>query len=213
MTTAHVVEFEATDIELGQTLVADIGRSKWELGDLANRVCPATNGDKEGRLTRFAAEIDLVSHTLSNYRMVSAAWPELRLRNRGSWSVYKELTSHPDRYDILAERDHWTVDALRERLDRRPTRFPPPPVDPTDDPDDGYDDPIDTLPPEPHPMEPFARASRVRDVLRRARDELLAIKHQVADQPEAVNRVIGIVRPGYDELGLELIETMTEEQR
>lgn len=121
-------EFRNEDVERGQLLVEAIGDNKWELGDLANQVCPASgNGQSdEGRLRRFADEIDVSYQTLRLYRQVAAAWEADVRTSASSWSVYKELASHPERIEIMGMQDHWTVDALRAFLDRRPTRYPPP---------------------------------------------------------------------------------------
>lgn len=143
-------EFRTEDVERGTELVSNIGDSKWELGDLANQVCPATNGDKEGRLERFADAIDVSFHTLRSYRSVASAWP-LATRVASSWTVHRELASNPDRFDIISEQpfnqdgvtcDRWTLRGIRHRLERRPfdRATPPrnsPPVEPLEaDPDE-----------------------------------------------------------------------------
>lgn len=145
-------EFRTEDVERGTELVSDIGGSKWELGDLANQVCPPSgNGQSDGgRLQRFAEAIDVSVASLSVYRAVSAAWPALT-RVRASWTVHRELMANPDRFDIIVEQpfdqdgvtcDRWTLRGIRHRLERLPfdRSTPPrssPPVEPPEvDPDE-----------------------------------------------------------------------------
>lgn len=164
-------EFRTEDVERGQVLVSAIGDNKWELGDLANQVCPATNGDKEGRLAKFAAEIDIDAGTLRNYRAVAAAW-EPASRSASSWSAHVLLAGREDRFDIMELQDYWTVDALRAFLDLRPTRYPPPPrplppiepIEPTDLP------PL--RPPMPLPWDALVEGGRLVERLASLRIEM-----------------------------------------
>lgn len=125
-----------------------LGQAKWELGDLADEVETSYNG---GQLQVYADEIELEYNTLRGYRYVSRAWPSDLRRSKAPWSVYEMLAGREDRYEILAERDHWTVDAMRERLNKRQTRYP------LDDPDEAQY--------RLRNLEPAERAELVRETL------------------------------------------------
>lgn len=182
-------EFRNEDVERGQTLVSAIGDNKWELGDLANQVCPATNGDMSGRLTRFAEAIDVGAAALSSYRTVASAWPELSTRGESSWTVYRELASHPDRHDIITEQpfdqdgvkcDRWTLRGIRRRLERpafdRPVMPPLPPDEPP-----GVDD---ELPPLRGPrVPPPTNELDLMSALRRAQRLTSEIEKMVSENP------------------------------
>lgn len=154
-----------------------LGQAKWELGDLADEVETTYNG---GQLQTYANEIDVEYDTLRRYRHVSAAFvPHSTFREKASWSVYKMLAGREDRYEILAERDHWTVDAMRERLNKRQTRYP------LDDPDEAQY--------RLRNLEPAERAELVRETLNDpevAESVGDAITDYVAADPERTTDVI-----------------------
>lgn len=104
----------------GKRLVAEIGDRKWELGDLANEVCPAgANGAHDDRLRKFADEIGLNPATLNGYRSVAAAWrPSARAEGQ-TWTTHARLAGRDDRFEIIAEQT-WTYNSLYERLGRLP---------------------------------------------------------------------------------------------
>lgn len=108
-------------VDRGRRLVAAIGDSKWELGDLANEVCASsgtTNGHDD-RLARFADEIGINVNTLRGYRAVAAAWPLDARASSQTWTTHARLGTRDDRFDIIAEQT-WTYNSLSERLGRLP---------------------------------------------------------------------------------------------
>lgn len=98
-----------------------LGQAKFDLGDLADEVETTYDG---GQLQAFAHDIDVDYRQLCNYRSVARAFSSMN-ENRGKapWTVYKLLAGREDRYDILAERDYWTVNAMHERLGRPPQGY------------------------------------------------------------------------------------------
>jgi hypothetical protein len=197
-------EFSAEAVDLGRRLVRDLGDRKWELGDLANRVCPATNGDKGGRLLRFAAEIDIDIATLASYRTVAVAWP-LSTRAESSWTVHRELASNPDRFEIIAEQPidqngevvtTWTLRGIRRRLQRDPfdQPIPPSPVEPTDDPDDL----IDPEPPMPGPWDALVEGRRLAGSIDADRATFRSLQHRAADDPETLRLIVTAVRASLE---------------
>lgn len=110
----------SASVTRGRKLVGQIGRSKWELGDLANEVCPAVPSvHTGGTLEQFAAEIGLTHSALREYRQVAKAWPASARAEAQTWTTHRELAEHEDRYRIIAEQQ-WTYNALSERLGRLP---------------------------------------------------------------------------------------------
>ncbi len=108
-------------VRRGRSATERLGQAKWELGDLADEVETTYNG---GELQAFADEIGLEYKTLNNYRGIARAFAS-REANRGKapWSVYLLLAGREDRYEILAEREQWTVNAMLERLGRPPKGY------------------------------------------------------------------------------------------
>lgn len=105
-------------VQRGRAATERIGQAKWELGDLADEVETTYNG---GQLQAFADEIGVQHSTLNNYRQVSRAF--VRVRTKAPWSVYQMLAGREDRYDILAEREHWTVNEMLDRLGHPPKGY------------------------------------------------------------------------------------------
>lgn len=208
-------EFHPEDIAHGRQLVDSLTDCKWELGDLALEVCPPDpNGSHDRRLARFAAEIDLKPNTLRTYRYVAFQWPELDARTSGSWSVYKELAGRDDRFDIIAERDHWTVDALRVRLDLKPTRYPPPPDDDEEDGLDDQDDLIDPAPPAPGPHDRRVEARRIAGYLDAVRMQVIRLVAlaQDDDLDADQNEILAIIRPAAEQLLYYLMEAAEKDE-
>jgi hypothetical protein len=54
--------------------------------------------------------------TLRHYQRVAKAFPEDVYRSTYSWTVCMVVAARDDRLSILAERGHWTVRDMRERL-------------------------------------------------------------------------------------------------
>lgn len=107
-------------VERGRRLVSEINDHKWELGDLANEVCPSTQTTAhDDRIAKFADEIGLPMNTLRKYRMVSAAWPLGTRVPRQTWTTHRLLAAQDDRFDIIAEQS-WTYNSLSDRLGRLP---------------------------------------------------------------------------------------------
>lgn len=107
-------------VQRGRALVTEINDRKWELGDLANEVCPAgTPGAHDERLGQFADEIGVSRQTLNEYRTVAAAWgPSARAEGQ-TYTTHRMLAARDDRFDIIAEQT-WTYNSLSDRLGRLP---------------------------------------------------------------------------------------------
>lgn len=105
----------------GRALVTEINDRKWELGDLANEVCPAgANGvHNDDLLGRFAAEIGTTANTLRDYRRVAGAWPAAARAAAQTWTTHRMLAERDDRHEVIAEQT-WTYNSLSARLDRLP---------------------------------------------------------------------------------------------
>lgn len=107
-------------VKRGRALVTEINDRKWELGDLANEVAPATPpGAHNATLWQFASEIGVKPSTLNEYRLISKAWaPSTRVLGQ-TWQTHRMLAAHADRHEIIAEQV-WTYNSLSERLGRQP---------------------------------------------------------------------------------------------
>jgi hypothetical protein len=106
----------------GRRLVKEEGNVRWQLGDLAEEVLQTYEGDNV--LADYAAEIGCSLDALQQYRRTAVAWP--KGRNRGSWSVYNELASSPDRVhllDRLVAKGKVTVDEARRETGKRSARL------------------------------------------------------------------------------------------
>lgn len=108
-------------VRRGRSATERLGQAKWELGDLACEVETTYNG---GQLQAFADEIGVDYSTLRDYCQVARAFVAMTTnRGKACWTVYKLLAGREDRYDILAEREHWTVNEMHERLGRPPQGY------------------------------------------------------------------------------------------
>ena len=102
------VTYEQCVIE-GKAAVIAEGESRWTQGDLAI-IVPKKYGAQT--LERFAADIGLEYSTLQGRKNVAKAWP--KNLPRGSFSICRELVTHPDRHTVLAREPHMTVEEARE---------------------------------------------------------------------------------------------------
>lgn len=105
----------------GRALVTEINDRKWELGDLANEVCPSAGrgAHNDGLLWRFAEEIGVTPSSLNEYRRVATAWPHPTRVGSQTWTTHRLLAEREDRHEIIAEQV-WTYNSLSERLGRLP---------------------------------------------------------------------------------------------
>lgn len=104
----------------GRRLVTEINDRKWELGDLANEVCPAgPHGAHDDVLRDFADEIGVSRASLHTYRYVAAQWPDVTRVTSQTYTTHKMLAAREDRHEIIAEQV-WTYNSLSIRLDRKP---------------------------------------------------------------------------------------------
>jgi len=104
----------------GRRLVTEINDRKWELGDLANEVCPAgTPGAHDERLWLFADEIGIRPATLNEYRTIAAAWSPSARAEGQTWTTHRMLAAREDRHEIIAE-EVWTYNSLSRRLGMKP---------------------------------------------------------------------------------------------
>lgn len=121
---SHQVSHDNTwdeKVKRGRALVTEINDRKWELGDLANEVCPAS-GDgvhNDDVLGRFADEIGISRQSLHTYRYVAAQWPAVTRVTAQTHTTHKMLAAREDRHEIIAEQV-WTYNSLSERLGRLP---------------------------------------------------------------------------------------------
>lgn len=113
-------------VSQGRELVRTIERSKFDLGDLAR----AIDG---GELASFAEEIGVSHGVITAYRDVAAFWPEPYRDPKISFSVYQELQRWSDDDPLTAqiefdrmkdEGEKFTVDRVRIRHGKTPTRAP-----------------------------------------------------------------------------------------
>lgn len=104
-------------VKRGKSLVTEINDRKWELGDLANEVCPAseTGVSDDDRIGKFADEIGISPGTLREYRRVASAWPSATRVALQTWSSHRMIAGRDDRFDVIAEQV-WTYNSLKERL-------------------------------------------------------------------------------------------------
>lgn len=120
--------FTRKQVQRGRELVANLNKSKWQLGDLAlevmapsyDRAVGLTEGPQVEELRRFATAISLTWDRLKKYRTVSVTFPPEVRRQDLSWTVHEEMLSAPDPHALLAEDVAWTTDLVRERLNRAP---------------------------------------------------------------------------------------------
>lgn len=108
-------------VQRGRRLVTEINDRKWELGDLANEVCPAVSvgTTDNGRLWEFADEIGISPSALHNYRHVATQWPIVTRVTNQTWTTHRMLATRDDRHEIIAEQV-WTYNSLSERLGTKP---------------------------------------------------------------------------------------------
>lgn len=110
----------------GRELVRNIGKFKWELGDLARKV------DDED-LEAFSREVHTSTSVLSRYKKVAAFWPPSYRDPDVAFSVYEELMRwsayEPSKaqaeYDrLVVEGVRLSVDDIRMAHGKTPTRAP-----------------------------------------------------------------------------------------
>lgn len=122
-------------VRRGREVAQRLSKSQWELGDLALKVVPMGEQHKHNgsieRLQQYADEIGVAFDALDLYRRVAAAWPDRTRIRSASWSVHRELMSHPQRGRILEalvrKHERVTVDLARRHRGKEPTRYEPPP--------------------------------------------------------------------------------------
>lgn len=120
MPVSHDINWDEK-VQRGRALVTEINDRKWELGDLANEVAPASTVgvSNDGLVQRFADEIGVSANTLREYRRVSAAWANATRVAFQTWTTHRMLAEREDRFAIIAEQT-WTYNSLSERLGRLP---------------------------------------------------------------------------------------------
>lgn len=96
-------------VEEGRAAVLSEGESRWIEGDLAISVSEMKN---YGDLKRFATDIGIEYSTLQGRKNVAKSWP--KTLPRGSFSLARELVTHPDRHAIFAANPDMTVEEARE---------------------------------------------------------------------------------------------------
>lgn len=110
----------------GRELVRNIGKFKWDLGDLVREVA-----DED--LEAFAVEVNTTATILARYKKVAAFWPSSYRDATVAFSVYEELMrwsgNHPREaqreYDRLrSEGIRLSVDDIRMAHGKTPTRPP-----------------------------------------------------------------------------------------
>ena len=110
----------------GRELVRNIGKFKWELGDLARKV------DDED-LEAFGKEVHTSTNVLSRYKKVAAFWPASYRDPEVAFSVYEELMRwsgyEPSKaqaeYDrLISDGVRLSVDDIRVAHGKTPTRAP-----------------------------------------------------------------------------------------
>jgi hypothetical protein len=101
-------------VEQGKKIRADIlakidevERGHWLLGDLADKV--ETRYD-DRTLAKLAQKIEISSSCLKRYRDVYRAWKDISApaRQLGSYSVRKEIATHPDKEQIIRDNPNMT---------------------------------------------------------------------------------------------------------
>lgn len=102
---AEAADTKATDrinydvaVAEGKEIIAQSDAGELRLGELADRIEPKY---AKNTLARFAAEIGIAACTLARRRDVYRAWAAISAPERISYSVMKELATHPDRADLV----------------------------------------------------------------------------------------------------------------
>lgn len=91
-------------------------QSAWLKGDLAAAVDTRYG---EQTLQRYADDVGVKYDTLSEYRRVALAFPQMSRRLGISWSVHQALAAQTNRFELIASRDDWTLAAAREYVSPR----------------------------------------------------------------------------------------------
>jgi hypothetical protein len=125
-------------VAAGKKAVEKESDAKWELGDLALEVAPmgddaAHNGALE-TMDEYAEAVGVEFETLRQYRSVAHEWPRGTRVPGASWSAHREAMGNEKMRRILTGKQKppkgkatWTVDALRQKAGKQPTRHEPPP--------------------------------------------------------------------------------------
>lgn len=113
-------------VSRGRELVRNIGKFKWELGDLVREV-------DDRNLAKFAVEVNTTATILTRYKRVAAFWPDTYRDPAVAFSVYEELMRWSD-YDQRTAQSEFTrlrkigvrltVDEIRVAQGKTPTRAP-----------------------------------------------------------------------------------------
>lgn len=111
-------------IEQGRAAAQREGTAKWELGDLALAYAPmgepGVHSGADALLREFAEAIDVELSALREYRRAANAWPATTRVVGASWSVYRELASQANRFEIIKSPPtngrRWTVTTARARV-------------------------------------------------------------------------------------------------
>jgi hypothetical protein len=113
-------------VAAGKAAVANISRSKWELGDLSLEIAPLKqqgqyiDDESRKRLDKFASEIGLNGYSqLHDYRHVSSRWPDWTRVQSVSWAVHRTLMHQDDRHDLIRTRTKWTCRQAQTLVDER----------------------------------------------------------------------------------------------
>jgi hypothetical protein len=97
----------------GKKIIADAERGQWRLGELADKV--ETKYDDQ-TLAKFADAIAVTPCVLARYRDVYRAWKDIYAPGRESvsYSVLRELATHPDRKQIILDNPDLTKREAQE---------------------------------------------------------------------------------------------------
>lgn len=113
-----------------ERIEAEHGNIRWQWGDLALEVAPATHktgpsGGADERLRRFAQEIDVSFESLRQYRTVADKWPfGMRVPNQ-PWVCHQQIMAKDDREELISNpvdvrtgeaMERWTYRAMQRFL-------------------------------------------------------------------------------------------------
>ena len=93
----------------------------WRKGDLACKVETAGHYG-EATLAKFCEEQEWHFPAVQEYRRISAAYPQKSRVLDFSYGVYQAFAAQPDRLDLIASRDDWTVREARDAESYRAAR-------------------------------------------------------------------------------------------
>ncbi|MGI5162699.1 DUF6192 family protein [Microbispora sp. CA-102843] len=128
----HVTERRFNDlVDRARDLMKAMTSHQFVIGDMALEIepmRPAGMGQGEGvyaSLRLFADEIGEASETVMKWRWVAHAWPMGQRCEDVSYTVYRVLAPHPDRFELIRQppldrrgRRRWTVDAADRAVGR-----------------------------------------------------------------------------------------------